>query len=86
MKVVPLYDGRLLHVHGPAGIRLARIHIQRKDEMFNLVLPPSGVVIASRKSAREVEIDNGRASDADGIEQCPLDRLPTPARQHCVAR
>src|SRR4030095_2530227 len=56
----------LFHIHGPARIDVAGVHIKREDEMFlghTAIRCDHGV---EKKRARS-EIDNERAGDTEGI-------------------
>ena len=55
------------HVHGPAAIDVACIHINGKDEMF-LSLAAVGRSHCVQKQRARGEIDNRRADDAHGIK------------------
>ena len=56
-----------LHVHGPAGIDVTRIHVKGKDEVF-LGSAAVGSDHCVQKERARSKIDNGRAGDAHGIE------------------
>src|SRR5262249_10858828 len=52
IKVYAVVCSCRLNVHGPAGIEVAAATFRERMRCF-LVVPPSGVIIASKKSARE---------------------------------
>ena len=67
VKLIPLYEAVASTSTGQPGLISPVSTLREKMRCF-LVVPPSGVIIASKKSAREAKIDNRRANDAHRIK------------------
>ena len=67
LEVYAVVCGCRLNVHRPARVDVACVYIQRKDEVL-LGRATIGRDHCVQKECTRTEVDNGRASDAEGIK------------------